>query len=80
VRIVLDTNILVRAFVHSDGFAHNLLLSVLASDHLLLPSNEMLAELTRSFAILSYQPITAKMSKQSTSSQNGCAMLANPSD
>lgn len=46
-RIVLDTNILVRAFVNSHGFAHKLLLAVLADYHKLLLSTEMLAELTR---------------------------------
>jgi putative PIN family toxin of toxin-antitoxin system len=47
VRIVLDTNILVRAFANSHGFAYKLLLAVLADYHRLLVSNEMLAELTR---------------------------------
>lgn len=46
-RIVLDSNILVRAFVNSHGFAYKLLRAVLADDHRLLISNEMLAELTR---------------------------------
>lgn len=46
-RIVLDSNILVRAFVNSHGFAYKLLRAVLAEDHRLLISNEMLAELTR---------------------------------
>jgi putative PIN family toxin of toxin-antitoxin system len=47
VRIVLDTNILVRAFANSKGIAHKLLLTVSADDHKLLLSNEMLAGLTR---------------------------------
>jgi len=47
VRIVLDSNILVRAFANSHGFAYKLLLAVLADYHRLLVSNEMLAELTR---------------------------------
>jgi putative PIN family toxin of toxin-antitoxin system len=47
VRIVLDTNILVRAFANSHGLAHRLLQVILAESHLLLLSNEMLAELSR---------------------------------
>ena len=46
-RVVLDSNILVRAFVDSHGFANRLLLAVLADDHKLVLSNEMLVELTR---------------------------------
>jgi putative PIN family toxin of toxin-antitoxin system len=47
VRIVLDSNILVRAFVSSRGLAHDLLLVILASDHTLILSNEMLSEVAR---------------------------------
>jgi putative PIN family toxin of toxin-antitoxin system len=47
VRIVLDTNILVRAFANSHGLAYRLLQVILAESHLLLLSNEMLAELSR---------------------------------
>ncbi len=46
-RIVLDSNILVRAFVSSRGLAHDLLLVILASDHTLILSNEMLSEVAR---------------------------------
>ena len=46
-RIVLDSNILVRSFVNSHGLAHDLLLSILASDHTLILSNEMLSEVAR---------------------------------
>jgi len=47
VRIVLDSNILVRSFVTSHGLAHDLLLAVLSSDHTLILSNEMLFEVAR---------------------------------
>ena len=46
-RIVLDSNILVRSFVTSRGLAHDLLLAVLSSDHTLILSNEMLFEVAR---------------------------------
>lgn len=46
-RIVLDSNILVRAFVSSQGVARNLLLTILASDHTLILSNEILFEAAR---------------------------------
>jgi putative PIN family toxin of toxin-antitoxin system len=47
VRIVLDSNILVRAFVSSQGVARDLLLAILASDHTLVLSNEILFEAAR---------------------------------
>jgi len=47
VRIVLDSNILVRAFVTSQGLAHELLLAIFASDHTLVLSNEILFETAR---------------------------------
>jgi putative PIN family toxin of toxin-antitoxin system len=47
VRIVLDSNILVRSFVSSHGLAHDLLLAILASDHTLILSNEILFEAAR---------------------------------
>jgi putative PIN family toxin of toxin-antitoxin system len=47
VRIVLDSNILVRSFVKSHGLARDLLLAILASDHFLILSNEMLVEVAR---------------------------------
>ena len=46
-RIVLDSNILVRAFVSSQGVAHELLLAILLSGHTLILSNEMLSEVAR---------------------------------
>ena len=46
-RIVLDSNILVRAFTSSHGLAHELLLSILAGDNTLILSNEMLFEVAR---------------------------------
>lgn len=46
-RIVLDSNILVRAFVSSRGLAHGLLLAILESDHTLILSNEILHEAAR---------------------------------
>jgi len=55
VRIVLDTNILVRAFANSHGFAYRLLLTVLGDYHKLLFSNEILAELAR---VLRYARLT----------------------
>ena len=43
-RIVLDSSILVRAFVTSNGLAHELLLAILAGDHSVILSDEMLFE------------------------------------
>jgi putative PIN family toxin of toxin-antitoxin system len=47
VRIVLDSNLLVRSFVTSQGLAHDLLLAILSSDHTLILSNEILSEVAR---------------------------------
>jgi predicted nucleic acid-binding protein len=47
VRIVLDTAILVRGHGSSKGFARDLLIGVVESDHILPLSNEMLYELAR---------------------------------
>jgi putative PIN family toxin of toxin-antitoxin system len=47
VRILLDSNILVRSFAKSRGLAHELLLAILAGDHTLILSNEMLFEVAR---------------------------------
>ena len=46
-RIVLDTTILVRATENSHGLARELLLNIVASQHTLLLSAEMLYELAR---------------------------------
>lgn len=46
-RIVLDSNILVRAFISSQGVARDLLLAILARDHTLILSNEILYEAAR---------------------------------
>lgn len=46
-RIVLDSNILVRSFVKSHGLARELLRVILASDHVLILSSEMLFEVAR---------------------------------
>lgn len=46
-RIVLDTNIIVRAYANSKGLAHGLLMNILAGPHALLLSNEMVGELSR---------------------------------
>jgi putative PIN family toxin of toxin-antitoxin system len=56
VRIVLDSNILVRSFVSSQGPASQLLLAVLAGDHTLVLSNEMLSEVAR---VLRYPRLAA---------------------
>jgi putative PIN family toxin of toxin-antitoxin system len=47
VRIVLDSNIIVRSFVKSHGLARELLRVILASDHVLILSNEILFEVAR---------------------------------
>jgi putative PIN family toxin of toxin-antitoxin system len=47
VRIVLDSNILVRAFVSSHGLARDLLLAILSSSHTLVLSSEILFEAAR---------------------------------
>jgi predicted nucleic acid-binding protein len=47
VRIVLDTAILVRSTEKSHGPARDLLLNLVASEHTLLLSNEMIHELAR---------------------------------
>lgn len=55
-RIVLDSNILIRAFAKSQGLANELLLAILAGDHTLILSNEMLFELAR---VLRYPRLAA---------------------
>lgn len=55
-RIVLDSNILVRSFAKSHGLAHDLLLAILSSDHSLVLSNEMLSEVAR---VLRYPRLAA---------------------
>jgi putative PIN family toxin of toxin-antitoxin system len=55
VRIVLDSNILVRSFVKSHGLARDLLLAILSSDHTMILSNEMLVEVAR---VLRYPRLT----------------------
>jgi len=47
VKIVLDTTILVRATERSSGLARELLMNIVAGEHTLLFSNEMLHELAR---------------------------------
>lgn len=44
-RIVIDTNVLVRAFISSRGPAGELLATILGSNHQLVTSNELLREL-----------------------------------
>lgn len=46
-RIVVDSNILVRAFVSSDGPAHDVVLASLSPGHTLVLSGEMLNEAAR---------------------------------
>ena len=46
-RIVLDSNILVRAFVSSQGVARQLLLAIILGGHTLILSSEMLSEVAR---------------------------------
>ena len=46
-RLVLDSNILVRSFVKSHGLALELLLAILASDHTLIISSEILYEVAK---------------------------------
>ena len=46
-RIILDSNILVRSFAKSHGLAHELLLAILTSRHTLILSNEILFEVAR---------------------------------
>lgn len=46
-RIVLDSNILVRAFVSSHGLARGLLLAILSSGHTLILCNEIVFETAR---------------------------------
>jgi putative PIN family toxin of toxin-antitoxin system len=47
VKIVLDTNILVRANEHSHGLARELLINIIESKHTLLLSDEMLHEVAK---------------------------------
>jgi predicted nucleic acid-binding protein len=51
VRLVLDSNIIVRAFVSSHGLAHDLLLAILSGGHTLILSNEVLVEVAGCSAI-----------------------------
>jgi putative PIN family toxin of toxin-antitoxin system len=56
VRIVLDSNILVRSFAKPGGLASELLLAILAGAHTLILSNEMLSEVAR---VLRYPRLAA---------------------
>jgi putative PIN family toxin of toxin-antitoxin system len=47
VRILLDSNILVRSFVRPHGLARDLLLAILESEHTLILSNQLLVEVAR---------------------------------
>jgi putative PIN family toxin of toxin-antitoxin system len=47
VRIVLDSNVLVRSFSGPGGLANEVLHKVLSNNHRLILSSEMLAEVTR---------------------------------
>ena len=60
-RIVLDSNILVRSFVSSRGLAHDLLLAILAGDHTLILSSEILSEVAR---VLRYPRLMAVHGEQ----------------
>lgn len=46
-KIVVDSHLLVRAFLQPNGFANQLLLAIVDSDHSLLLSNEILLEVSR---------------------------------
>lgn len=46
-RIVIDSNLLVRAFLQPNGLAKQLLLTIIESDHSLLLSNEIVLEVSR---------------------------------
>jgi predicted nucleic acid-binding protein len=56
VRIVLDSNILVRSFARPGGLASGLLLAILDGDHTLVLSNEMISEVAR---VLRYPRLAA---------------------
>jgi putative PIN family toxin of toxin-antitoxin system len=47
VRIVVDSNVLIRAFVNPNGLAGRLLLDIVDKGHSLLISNEILREVAR---------------------------------
>jgi putative PIN family toxin of toxin-antitoxin system len=47
VRIVVDSNILVRAFVNRGGVANDLLVMILETGHALVLSNEIIREVSR---------------------------------
>lgn len=59
-RVVLDSNILVRSFVSSGGLARDLLLATFAGVHTLILSNEMLVEVAR---VLRYPRLMAAHGK-----------------
>lgn len=54
-RIVVDSNLLVRAFLQPGGLANQLLLNIIDSDHSLLLSNEIVLEVSR---VLRYPRMT----------------------
>ena len=56
-KITLDSTILVRAFTDSGGLARRLLLTILEGDHVLVMSNEILAETSR---VLRYPRMRAR--------------------
>jgi putative PIN family toxin of toxin-antitoxin system len=60
VRIVLDSNILVRSFARTGGLASELMLAILDGDHTLVLSNEMISEVAR---VLRYPRLAAAHGK-----------------
>ncbi len=56
-KITLDSTILVRAFTDSGGLARRLLLTILEGNHVLVMSNEILAETSR---VLRYPRMLAR--------------------
>ena len=57
IRVVLDTNILVRAATNADGLAARLLREIAAGPHVLITSPYILGELTR---VLAYPRLQAR--------------------
>lgn len=73
-RIVLDSNILVRSFVSSHGLAHDLLLTILSRDHTLILSNEMLSEVARVLRYPRLMAVHGENERRSITSPAGCGM------
>lgn len=77
-RIVLDTNILVRAAADEQGLAGRLLEEIVSGPHILVISPYILSEIAR---VLSYPRLQARWQRRRPLARSGgCRILRRPRD